>query len=256
MTEKKAAQTDKEIKTPDSTAQVLAQDQTKGAEIPNEAEQLRNQLKAMEADLQAAKEEAKAHQRVASEKERKIQELARQRSGAGSGKLRAEVAALMERLGGEQGLNDPTLIQKAQEMREAEKREELVAYAEQKTEEARAEINKLITAAGLSPDDEALETVWDKFEACYRWDGDFTPAKERAEKLIKKMKVIVPAKTKEEEHEEWYRAKLEKDGKLISDISLPSGEAAGSVITVAAFRAMSPQERIKLFKEKPNITIK
>lgn len=176
-------------------------------------------------------------QRTVSAKDTRIRELEEQIASPGKGnKATLEV---LKRL----AEDDPTALAQLQKA-EAELAEE--ERGNQYKTFRRQEINKVtqrIQQAGLDPDNEVFETVFDALDLSL-WDGNFERVDKKLSRILEKSKPIKEEdveKRIEDARKKW----MEETGQLVSDTGGTGGGGKGESFTMVDVKAMSPLDFAK-----------
>jgi len=163
--------------------------------------------------------EAKAHQASST---RAHQELSRIKSQIDRSQSSSTTKQLLEIAEEQSGEENP----KVKALKEQLAYEERLSRQEQVTQENKQKMEDKIKSAGLNPEDDEFDNVWDAFELAASLDGKFERAEKRLERVLGRKKpseTVKNEKQKQDSEEEIARKVMERKGLLVSDNGLPSG---------------------------------
>lgn len=188
-------------------------------EQPSELDLLKTQIAEKNKELEKWQRESKAHQATAT---RASQELKKLRELSTSGKK--PTTQLLELYEEQFGADNP----KVKDLKMQMTREEQIARQDQIAQDYKSKLQEKITTAGLNPEDEQFDVVWDAYDMAYSVDGKFDRAESRLDRILNKQgkkesKSENNDKSKPEINEEEIARKwLEKKGHLVSETGMPS----------------------------------
>lgn len=123
---------------------------------------------------------------------------------------------------------------------------------EQYTEDWRTKLTGKIEEAGLDPEDDRFDDVWENFELHYQIDGKFDIAERKLDKILKGVNKVAEEPKKEEANlekileerlKEEKRKWMEENGLTEKETGLPSGTTR--TFTEEQIEAMSDKEYAK-----------
>lgn len=191
-------------------------------------EELETKLAQAKAEGKAEAEEVyKGIQRTLSKKDTEIQELQKklsQPSPTGS-KFKETVLADMRARATELGEPNPKIAELETELA-IEKQQDNERRKDVITQGHREKFEQKIKDAGLDPDNESFDRVWDAVKIARSVDGKFEEAEARLDRVLAKVKPVkVESETEDKEtklREEIEREVLEKHGLLKTETGGPS----------------------------------
>ncbi len=196
-------------------------------ELQTQLEQAQEKITQTQTDLGLAKEEAKAHQRNVTSKDLELKEALKKPATSDSSLLQTVIEEMKagETISGEVNPRRVALEAELAGQQSTQKYNEQLQYQETKIKSERSGLDKRISEAGLDPEDESLDTVYNAFTiACS--DGDFSVASKRLDRVLAKVKPQPKSELTEDEEEEIARKVAEKKGLLTSETGNPSASSS------------------------------
>lgn len=214
-------------------------------------EQLDAFTKAQREEFEKEKEEGyKGIQRVLSEREREIEQLKSRTQGASTAPTSNQaMLELMEKKARDEG--DTQMLADISAIKVRTYQEQTLQSQQKKAEELRREtesergkVEARIKEAGLDPNDDTLDGVWDAFRFAEAVDGKWEVPNKRLDKVLSKTKKPVADETKETEEqmrERHEREFIERNKLNMPERAIPSGKSQRS-FTRAQIDAMPFKE--------------
>jgi hypothetical protein len=128
----------------------------------------------------------------------------------------------------------PILTAELEKRRNAEAQQQRFVYQEQVAAQERSKLEDKILEAGLTPDDEAFDDVWEAYDLSNAVDGKFDRAHRKLDRVLKSAKPTEETKPIKQESEAEIRKRIEAEvrkqimserGELDVETGQPSGGA-------------------------------